>query len=94
MSVAPGDKWTTAIILTYSKRLKPEAKVFSYFYKQEIIRATAIMTVKNTTAAKKKKNLIIKGKNFRRSITPHHTTTKCRIRVVAIVRVQMFIFLR
>ncbi len=79
LGVPPGDKWTAAIIIT-KQGLKPEAQVFSLvFIKQGSYQSTAIMTVKDTTAAKKKKNYIIKVKTF--GVQLHHTTysTKSRI---------------
>ncbi len=42
MSVPPGDKWTAAIIIT-KQGLKPEAKVFSYFFEARNYKAAAIM---------------------------------------------------
>jgi hypothetical protein len=69
---------------TYSKRLKPEAKVFAYFFKAINYKAVAIIT----NCSKGKEELHYKGKNFRRSITPHHTYNKKQNRVVAVVRVQ------
>jgi hypothetical protein len=41
--------------------------------------------------SKEKEELHYKGKNVRRSITPHHIFNKKQIRAVALIRVQMFI---
>ncbi len=86
LSVAPGDKWTAAIIIT-KQGLKPEAKVFSYFFEARNYKAAATMI----NCSKEKEELHYKGKNFRRSIKPHHKFNKKQNKVVALVRVQRFI---
>ncbi len=68
LSVPPGDKWTAAIILTCNRK----QKFLPSFYKARNCQAAAIMT----NCSKEKEELYYKGKNFQRSITPHHKFNK------------------
>ncbi len=76
MSVALGDKWTAAIIIT-KQGLKPEAQVFSLvFYKARELPVSCNYDSETHDCSKEKEELHYKGKNFRRSITPHHKFDK------------------